>query len=156
MGLGGPNDWGNWIPAFLNRSNHTSPAPPIDYFSLHGYATCANRTDPSTYSAGFFGYFRNYIQSIKDQVLVMRGASSFPSVKIDLDELGVIMPDDNNPGFGINASLPDIYWNAAGAAYAHVFATLTPLGVEEGISQSNPYVSPPSDPKPKFSMWWFP
>ena len=130
MGLGGPADWKHWVPYFLERSKHDSPAPPIDYISLHSYASCSNRTDPSTYSSGFFGHFRDWIKDMKDSALPMRETSSFPSVKIDLNELGVIMPDDNNPKRGLDADLPDIYWNAAGAAFAYVFASLAPLGVE--------------------------
>ena len=130
MGIGGVSNPTDWVPPFLNRSNHSSPVPPIDYISVHHYAGCANRTDPSTYSSGFFGDFAEWMKTFKETVLVMRDSSSFPAVKIDLDELGVIMPGDNDPSRGLDADLPDIYWNAAGAAYAYVFATLAPLGVE--------------------------
>ncbi|CAE7909014.1 ARFGEF2, partial [Symbiodinium sp. KB8] len=128
MGLGGVST--DWVPPFLNRSNHSSPVPPIDYISVHHYASCVNRTDPSTYSSGFFGDFAAWMKTFKETALVMRNSSSFPDVKLDLDELGVIMPGDNDPSGGLDADLPDIYWNAAGAAYAYVFATLAPLGVE--------------------------
>ena len=136
MGIGGAaySSLGGaaWIPPFLNRSNHGSSVPPIDYVSIHHYASCKNRTDPSTYTAGFFGGFSEWMKSFKDTAIAARDASSFPDTKLDLNEIGVIMPHDNDPSLGIDANLPDIYWNAAGATYAFVFATLAPLGVEAG------------------------
>ncbi|CAJ1396285.1 unnamed protein product [Effrenium voratum] len=126
MGIGGATD--AWVTPFLNGSKHSSHAP-IDYVSLHYYAGCSNRTDPGTYSAGFFGGARQFVEKLKADIAA-RDASGYPQAKIDLDELGVIMPDDNNASFGLDGNLPDIYWNAAGAFYAHLFATLAPMGVE--------------------------
>lgn len=129
MGIGGASP--TWIPYFLNASSHTVPRSqaPIDYISIHFYAGCSNRTDPSTYSSGFFGRASSFVDSMRLYV-AERDASSFPDVKIDCDELGVIMPDDNAPGHGITGDLPDIYWNAAGAMYAFLFLNLAPMGVE--------------------------
>lgn len=63
--------------------------------------------------------------------LVTRDASGFPSIKLALNEVGVIMPDDNNPNRdSLDADLPSIYWNAAGAMFAYLFVKLVPLGVE--------------------------
>lgn len=36
-----------WVPFFLNASHHDRPAP-IDYISVHFYASSSNRSDPST------------------------------------------------------------------------------------------------------------
>ena len=80
MGLGGVSP--DWVPPFLNRSNHSLPAPPIDYISVHHYASCSNRTDPSTYSAGFFGNFAAWMKSFKETVMATRDASSFPKVGV--------------------------------------------------------------------------
>jgi len=43
-------------------------------------------------------------------------------VKIDIDEVGVILPGDTdqNP-----AAIPDEYWNAAGAMFAYLFGSLS-------------------------------
>lgn len=134
MGIGGAAvgsvGGAEWLPPFLNRSKHGPSVPPIDYVSIHHYAGCSKRTDPSTYSSGFFGDFSAWMKDFKDKAITARDASSFPHTKIDLNEIGIIMPHDNDPGKGITANLPDIYWNAAGATYAYVFATLAPLGVE--------------------------
>lgn len=64
VGIGGASP--GWIPYFLNRSNHAIKDIPLDFVSVHFYASCASRTDPSTYAAGFFGGadgFVSYVQS---------------------------------------------------------------------------------------------
>eukprot|EP01012_Entosiphon_sulcatum_P062894 TRINITY_DN8958_c0_g1_i1.p1 TRINITY_DN8958_c0_g1~~TRINITY_DN8958_c0_g1_i1.p1 ORF type:complete len:631 (+),score=103.19 TRINITY_DN8958_c0_g1_i1:28-1920(+) len=129
VGIGGADP--GWIPYFLNRSNHKVADIPLDYVSIHYYATgCRNRTDPSTYSDAFFGgSTEGFINMIRDTVIPARDALS-PTTQLDLDELGVIMPDDNNANLPIDADLPDLYWNAAGAMYAYLFARFAPLGVE--------------------------
>jgi len=50
-----------------------------------------------------------------------------PNTKIDCDEMGVILPDDNNA----NAPIPPpIYWNAAGSMYAYLFVKMAVLGYD--------------------------
>jgi len=50
-----------------------------------------------------------------------------PTIKIDIDEMGVILPDDNDYGA---PDPPPIYWNAAGGMFAYLFGQLSLLGVE--------------------------
>mmetsp|Transcript_1113 Transcript_1113/g.2557 ORF Transcript_1113/g.2557 Transcript_1113/m.2557 type:complete len:566 (+) Transcript_1113:69-1766(+) len=127
MGIGGASN--AWTAPFLDGWGNYSSVPPIDYISMHHYSGCTNRTDPSTYSSGFFNGAKAFIDDLKIR-MAERDASPFPHVKIALNEMGVIMPDDNNPNFGLDGNLPDIYWNAAGAMYAHMFGVLAPMGVE--------------------------
>ena len=56
-----------------------------------------------------------------------------PETKTDTDELGVILPNDNNQvadATGYVASIPKSYWNAAGALYAYLYINLAKLGVD--------------------------
>eukprot|EP00051_Salpingoeca_urceolata_P028204 m.485621 g.485621 ORF g.485621 m.485621 type:complete len:640 (+) comp23891_c0_seq1:123-2042(+) len=126
VGIGGASP--SWIPYFLNRSNHAVKDIPLDYVSIHFYAGCSNRTDPNTY-VDFFHRADGFIQSMVNDIIPSRDAV-LPSTKLDLDELGVIMPDDNNPNLPIDANLPDTYWHAAGAMYAYLFAKLSLHGVD--------------------------
>ena len=57
------------------------------------------------------------VQAIRDDLS--------PETKLDLDELGVILPNDNSPSAPM---FPLIYWNAAGAMYAYLFGKLSVLG----------------------------
>jgi hypothetical protein len=158
VGIGGADI--SWIPYFLNRSNHMDPTIPLDFVSIHFYASCASRTDPTTYPLGFFGDADGFVQTMENVVLPWRQALS-PDTKLDLDELGegrrsaaalansdlliatarmwagVILPDDNDPSFNITADIPDLYWNAAGAMYAYLFGRLSALGVEVTPARSH-------------------
>eukprot|EP00054_Salpingoeca_dolichothecata_P032975 m.266817 g.266817 ORF g.266817 m.266817 type:complete len:637 (+) comp31560_c0_seq1:162-2072(+) len=126
VGIGGASP--SWIPYFLNRSNHIVKDIPLDYVSVHFYAGCSNRTDPTTYEE-FFSRADGFILGMNTSIIPSRDQHS-PSTKFDLDELGVIMPDDNDPSFGIDGNLPNIYWNAAGAMYAYLFGNLALMGVD--------------------------
>lgn len=48
-----------------------------------------------------------------------------PHTMLDIDEAGVILPDDNTPGAPM---FPLVYWNAAGAMYAYLFGRLATTG----------------------------
>lgn len=51
--------------------------------------------------------------------------SMSPETRLDIDETGVILPDDN----GVDAPMfPLVYYNAAGAMYAYIFGKLATLG----------------------------
>jgi hypothetical protein len=43
QGIGGADP--SWIPYFLNRTNHQIKDIPLDFVSVHFYASCSNRTD---------------------------------------------------------------------------------------------------------------
>jgi hypothetical protein len=66
------------------------------------------------------------VSELTTVVMPIRDALS-PSTLLDADEVGVILPDDNTPGA---PQFPLIYWNAAGAMYAHLFARLAPAGMD--------------------------
>jgi hypothetical protein len=56
-----------------------------------------------------------------------------PETKTDTDELGVILPNDNNQvadASGYTPSIPKGYWNAAGALYAYLYINLAKMGVD--------------------------
>jgi len=113
----------NWVQYFLNSSNH-APGIPLHWISYHFYASPGSRTDPNGYEIFFpqsDGFFGRVVEIEK-----IRKALS-PSTKVDLDELGVILPGDNDQS---PAPIPDIYWNAAGAMFAYVFGNLLPLGID--------------------------
>jgi hypothetical protein len=60
------------------------------------------------------------------QVIAIRDAIA-PNVKLDADELGVILPNDNDPSAPY---FPNIYWSAAGGTYAYLFGKLGVLGMD--------------------------
>jgi hypothetical protein len=108
---------------FLNSSNHAKGAP-IDYVSYHFYGAPASRTDPNSYSVVF-----SQADEFLAQVKIIEGfrKSMNPTVKTCLDEMGSILPNDNDQP---PVPFPDIYWNAGGALFAYEFGILAPLGIE--------------------------
>jgi len=113
----------DWIEYFLNSSNH-APGIPLDMISYHHYGSPSSRTDPSTYEQvfaqadGFFSVVAG-IQQVRQNLS--------PNTMTDIDEIGVILPNDNNMPA---EPFPNIYWNAAAAHYTYVFMNLAQQGIE--------------------------
>lgn len=129
MGVGGAFPAQDYFQYFLNKSNHMAGTDaPVDFVSAHWYGQ-ATRNDTGTYAGSFFGGADSFINEALELVKI-RDASDFPKAKIDFDEVGIIMPGDNDPKLPLDGNLPDIYWNAAGAMYAYIFGKLAPQGVE--------------------------
>ena len=58
-------------------------------------------------------------------------ASDYPHVLVDADEVGIILPDDNDAKYTSDApGFPAIYWNAAAAMYAYMFGTSAVAGLD--------------------------
>ena len=113
---------------FLNMSNHAPGVPPPDFASFHFYAGAVTRGDVPGYELIFVG-----VDSFMPQVeaaVALRDALS-PSTRLDMDEAGVILPDDNDPQWtGDAPGFPPIYWNAVAASFMYRFAGMAACGVE--------------------------
>jgi hypothetical protein len=134
MGLGKHLQWAEWAGPFLNASTHNNPSqlPPIDYISLHFYVWGANRQNTSAYSETFFDgqYGASGMVADAIEILRLRDASSMPGVRVDFNEIGIELDGDNDPEVsGTDGNIPDVFWNAAGAQFAFIFASLAPHGV---------------------------
>lgn len=77
-----------WIPYFLNRSHHADPSVPLDYASIHYYASSNNRSRPDTYTAGFFGGADAFLQAMAQNVATRDALS--PTTKLAVTEMGVL------------------------------------------------------------------
>ncbi len=112
---------------FLDPKNHR-PGIPLDMISYHFYAepekgTAANH--PDTWH--FCEQADKFLDTVR-KIESLRQRLS-PSTQTDIDELGVVAPDESWK------DLP-VYWNAAGAMYAYLYAELSKLGIENiGESQ---------------------
>ncbi len=94
FGLGGAGE--GYVPYFLNKSNHPNPATPIDFITIHSYASAQRDggVNGTLYEA-FFPHQANFVNSLSKVYDVIK-ASDYPNVLIDADEVGVILPDDND------------------------------------------------------------
>ena len=126
---------------FLDAKNH-KPGIPLDMISYHFYAApAADETmdiEQHTYFAQADGFLNSvrYIEGIRKRLS--------PDTGTTINEIGVIRADDMQqfrPGH-VAESIPDAYWNLAGATYAYVFANLAVLGIDiAGESQLVGYPS---------------
>lgn len=127
---------------FLNASNHHTDVP-IDMVTFHFYASTPQRDNITSYEEFFsladvFFVEAAEIVSIRDRLN--------PKVMLNVDETGVILPDDNNPKWTeTDPGFPLLYWNAAAANYVYVWGILASIGVDfVGESQLTGYPSMPS------------
>lgn len=125
----------NWYIYFLNSSNH-APGIPLDFISFHFYASPPSRTDIKGYEI-FFSQADGFFEVVKNITIIRNSIS--PKTKIDIDELGVILPNDNDL---IPVPIPDPYWNAAAAMYAYIFGTLALQGIDGNHKKSNNLQTP--------------
>jgi hypothetical protein len=106
-----------YVSYFLNASNHV-PGVPIDFVSFHHYAGAASRAggaNGSDYEA-FFPSGDSWLTNVAT-IQGIRDALN-PSVMLDADEVGVILPSDNDPKYtSLEPGFPAIYWNAAAAMF---------------------------------------
>eukprot|EP01117_Protostelium_nocturnum_P006082 TRINITY_DN2189_c0_g1_i2.p1 TRINITY_DN2189_c0_g1~~TRINITY_DN2189_c0_g1_i2.p1 ORF type:complete len:483 (+),score=101.56 TRINITY_DN2189_c0_g1_i2:70-1518(+) len=124
MALEFHNEW-NWYEYFLDPKNHESGIP-IDYASFHFYSgTEKNRDDPKEYDI-FFPQVDIFVEEVK-KVIKIRDRVN-PKVKLSIDEIGTILPGDNNPSNG--PDIPESYWRASGAMFAYIVGRLAPLGID--------------------------
>ncbi len=105
-----------------------APGTPIDWISYHFYAGASQRNDSAAYTQ-FFADADGFVTEVA-QIVAIRDALN-PGVKMDVDETGVILPDDNDPKWTSDApGFPLVYWNAAAAGFTYVWARLGMLGVD--------------------------
>ena len=145
-----------YITYFLNKTNHV-PGIPIDAISFHHYAGSNSRdggANASDYSA-FFPSGEDFVGQIV-QVQAARAASDYPNVIMDADEVGIILPDDNDGKWTSTApGYPAVYWNAAAAYFAYLFGRTAQIGFDVlGESQLIGYPSIPFQRGPPINGPW--
>lgn len=120
----------HWFEYFLNHKNH-KPGIPLDYISYHFYASPSPGQNINDWQYSFFDQADGFLARVRF-INAIRNRLS-PETKTDTDELGVILPDDNNQvadASGHIPSIPSAYWNAAGALYAYLYIGLAKQGVD--------------------------
>ncbi len=130
LALGDPSATPRWFEYFLNPANHRAGIP-LDYISYHFYATPAPSENIDDWQYTFFDQANRFLATVRF-INSIRDRLS-PATKIDTDELGVILPNDNaqvSDASGHIASIPAAYWNAAGSLYAYLYIGLAKEGVD--------------------------
>ena len=114
---------------FLNPANH-APGVPLDMISYHFYATPTPQQTVENWQYSFFDQADKFLVAVR-YISAIRDRLS-PHTRVDLDEVGSILPTDwhpktpNAPG----PPIPPVYWQASGALYAYVYLEAAKLGVD--------------------------
>jgi hypothetical protein len=130
LALADPSKDPSWFAYFLDPSHH-KPGIPLDYISYHFYASPTLSQNIDDWQYTFFDQAERFLATVRYIEAIRKRLS--PATKTDTDELGVILPTD---GLEIAASkanpntIPDRYWNAAGALYAYLFMDLAHQGID--------------------------
>jgi len=112
---------------FLNPMNH-KPGIPLDMISYHFYIHPTpdegGDVQPHTFFATADGFLNSvrYIESIRQRLS--------PKTQTDLNELGCHPIAGENESAASASTIPNSYWNLAGAVYAYLYGELARLGID--------------------------
>jgi hypothetical protein len=130
LALASPSRHPEMFEYFLNPANHTKGAP-LDFISYHFYATPTSDQQIDNWQYSFFDQAEGFLNTVHFVESIRKKYS--PSTKTDLDELGVILPEDGKeirtPGY-VAKPEPASYWNLAGSMYAYLYVQSAKIGID--------------------------
>ncbi len=116
---------------FLNPAHHTGK-PPMDFITYHFYATPSPEEGLDQWQYSFFNQEEGFLNTVRYVETIRKRYA--PGVKTDLNELGVILPEDEKEirggGKYVAKDEPNGYWNLAGAMYADLYMQCARLGID--------------------------
>ena len=130
LALAQPSSHPEMFEYFLNPAHHQAGVP-LDFISYHFYAQPTPDQTIHDWQYTFFDQADGFLNTVRYVESIRKHYS--PITKTDLDELGVILPEDGkeirNPGY-VAKPPPADYWNLAGAMYAYLYAEAAKLGID--------------------------
>ncbi len=106
---------------FLNPAHHKAGTP-IDFITYHFYATPTSDQTIDNWQYTFFDQAEGFLGTVRYVEQIRK--RYMPSVKTDLNELGVILSEDSkeieHPGY-VAQPEPAGYYNLAGSMYAYLY-----------------------------------
>jgi len=130
LALATPSADPRYFEYFLNPGNH-KPGIPLDYVSYHFYASPSPDQDINNWQFTFFDQADRFLATVRYIDAIRQRLS--PQTKTDTDELGVILASDEAEiadGKAHPDTIPNVYWNAAGALYAYLYGELALQGID--------------------------
>jgi len=129
LALAAPSSNPQMFEYFLNPANH-KPGIPIDFISYHFYAGNTPHEGIDNWQYSFFNQAAGFLNTVRYVEAIRKRLN--PSVKTDLDELGVILHADGGqgkPGYVYHPE-PRGYFALAGAMYADTFIETSRMGID--------------------------
>jgi len=114
---------------FLDPAHHKAGIP-IDFITYHFYAEHSSHEGIDNWQYTFFNQAAGFLDTVRYVENIRKRLN--PSVRTDLNELGVILYQDSiqrRPGF-VYKPEPEGYFALAGALYAHLYIELARLGID--------------------------
>jgi len=115
---------------FLNPAHHRAGVP-IDFITYHFYAKHTGHEGIENWQYGFFDQAQGFVHTVGYVEAIRKRLN--PSVKTDLNELGVILNEDSlenaHPGY-VGKLEPEGYFALAGAMYAHLYIEFARKGID--------------------------
>lgn len=116
---------------FLNPAHHRNGVP-IDFITYHFYATPSPEEGLDDWQYSFFNQEEGFLNTVRYVETIRKRYA--PNVKTDLNELGIILPEDEKEIRGAGSYVakdePRSYWNLAGAMYADLYAQCARMGID--------------------------
>ena len=119
---------------FLNPAHHRKGAP-LDFITYHFYATPSPEEGLKDWQYTFFNQEEGFLNTVRYVETIRKRYA--PTVKTDLNELGVILPEDEKEILGqiqgngyVAKDEPKEYWNLAGAMYADLYTQCANMGID--------------------------
>ena len=109
----------------MNPANHKKGIPLV-YISYHFYATPTASQTIEDWQYTFFDQADGFLNTVRYIENIRKRLS--PQTKTDTDELGVILPTDNNPED--KTPPPPAYRNLASSLYAYLYIELSRLQID--------------------------
>lgn len=125
LALADPGENPDQFEYFLNHRNHR-PGVPLDMISYHFYASPVKEQTVDSWQYSFFDQAAGFLNTVRYIESIRKRLS--PETKTDTDELGSILPTDNQPGD--NVPPPPAYWNLTGSLYAYLYIELAKLQID--------------------------
>jgi hypothetical protein len=114
---------------FLNHANH-KPGIPLDMISYHFYATPTKEQTSENWQYSFFDQADKFLVGVRFIESIRKRLS--PETKVDMDEVGSILPTDWHPDtpYEPGPPIPAVYWQASGAVFAYLYMEAAKMGID--------------------------
>ena len=124
---------------FLNPKNHR-PGIPLDMIAYHFYAIPSLVQTLDSWQYSFFDQADGFLNTVALIESIRQRLS--PATRVDLDELGIILPEYFLPR-AEGKAIPPAYWNLSATLFAYLYVELAKQGID--VVATSQFLGDPKD-----------
>ncbi len=124
---------------FLNPKNHR-PGIPLDMIAYHFYASPSLAQTLDSWQYSFFDQADGFLNTVALIESIRQRLS--PATRVDLDELGIILPEYFLPR-AEGKAIPPAYWNLSATLFAYLYVELAKQGID--VVATSQFLGDPKD-----------